>query len=76
MYLTTANAEDYIGKKLDSKRRILGIYPYTVIRGKNGELLTVDRLGVASPVPKENDLFNAVRFDIVNGIEIESEEEQ
>lgn len=71
MYLTTENAESYIGKTLDSKNHILGAYPYTVIRTKNRELLSVDRAGVGIVIAQPNDTFNAIYFDIVDGEVIE-----
>ena len=36
MYLTTANVKDYLGKTLDTKKRILGSYPYKVIQTPSG----------------------------------------
>jgi len=65
MYLTTANASEYLGKTLDSKKRILGSYPYKVIQTPSGEYLAVDRAGVGIKVAEPNDLFNAIYFDIV-----------
>ena len=70
MYLTTENAEEYEGKTLDSKKRILGVYPYKVIRTPSGELLAMDRAGVGIVIAQPNDKFNAIWFDIVDGKEI------
>lgn len=65
MYLTTANASEYLGKTLDSKKRILGGYPYKVIQTPSGEYLAVDRADVGIKIAEPNDLFNAIYFDIV-----------
>ena len=65
MYLTTANASEYVGKTLDAKHHILGAYPYKVIQTPSGEYLVVDRAGVGVKVAEPNDLFNAIYFDIV-----------
>lgn len=65
MYLTTENANEYLGKTLDAKHHILGMYPYKVIQTPSGEYLAVDRAGVGVVVAKPNDLFNAIYFDIV-----------
>lgn len=67
MYLTTANVKDYLGKTLDAKKRILGVYPYKVIQTPSGGYLAVDRVGVGSVIPQPHDTFNAIYFDIVDG---------
>ena len=69
MYLTTANAKDYLGKTLDAKKRILGVYPYTAIQTPSGEYLAVDRAGVGVVIAQPRDMFNAIYFDIVDGKE-------
>ena len=69
MYLTTDNAEQYEGKVLDAKKRILGVYPYRVTRTTAGELLAVERAGVGLVIAQPNDIFNAIYFDIVDGVE-------
>lgn len=74
MYLTTDNAEKYEGKVLDSKKRILGVYPYRVTRTTAGELLAVDRAGVGLVIAQPNDIFNAIYFDIVDGVEAGEDE--
>lgn len=73
MYLTTSNAEKYIGKTLDAQKRTFGVYPYKVVKTPSGELLAVDRVGVGLKIAEPNDLFNAVYFDIVDGAKIEGE---
>lgn len=65
MYLTTKNASEYLGKTLDSKKRILGSYPYKVIQTPSGEYLAMDRACVGVKVAEPNDSFNAIYFDIV-----------
>lgn len=65
MYLTTENASEYLGKTLDAKHNILGMYPYKVIQTPSGEYLAVDRAGVGVKVAEPKDLFNAIYFDIV-----------
>lgn len=65
MYLTTANASEYLGKTLDAKKHILGAYPYKVIQTPSGEYLAVDRAGVGIKIAEPKDLFNAIYFDIV-----------
>ena len=70
MYLTTENVHDYLGKTLDSKKRILGAYPYKVIQTPSGEYLAEDRAGVCLKIAEPKDTFNAVYFDIVDGIEV------
>ena len=71
MYLTTANVKDYLGKTLDAKKRILGLYPYKVIQTPSGEYLAVDRAGVGLVIAQPHDTFNAIYFDIVDGKEID-----
>ena len=71
MYLTTANAKDYLGKTLDAKKRILGSYPYKVIQTPSGEYLAVDRAGVGLVIAQPRDTFNAIYFDIVDGKELD-----
>lgn len=65
MYLTPENAPKYLGKTLDASRRILGVYPYTVIQFPDGTYGAMDRIGVCTPV--SNDRFNQVWFDIIDG---------
>lgn len=69
MYLTTANAKEYLGKTLDAKKRFLGTYPYKIIQTPSGKYLAVDRAGVGLVIPQPNDKFNAIYFDIVDGKE-------
>lgn len=70
MYLTTANVKDYLGKTLDAKKRICGVYPYKVIQTPSGEYLAVDRVGVGLVIAQPHDTFNAIYFDIVDGKEV------
>ena len=68
MRLTIQNCEEYIGKTLDSYRRLHHHYPLTVICGKGriyGEPIIRDAIGTCFPVPDETDLFNRVDFDFV-----------
>ena len=67
MYLSTANAQEYIGKTLDARERILGVYPYKVILTLSGEYLAVDRAGVGLVIAEPRDRFNQIFFDIVDG---------
>ena len=67
-YLTPENAPEYLGKTLDSSRRILGAYPYKVIQFPDGSYGAMDRAGVCIPVSP--DQFNQVYFDIVDGVEV------
>lgn len=69
MYLTTANVKDYLGKTLDVKKRMLGLYPYKVIQTPSGEYLAVDRAGVGLVIAQPHDMFNAIYFEIVDGKE-------
>ena len=75
MFLTTANAHKYLGKALDSRKRILGSYPYKVIQTPTGEYLAVDRAGVGIVVAEPKDRFNQIYFDIVDGVCVEAEGE-
>lgn len=68
MYITPDNAHEYLDKTLDVHNRILGVYPYTVIKYPNGMDATKDRCGVCSPI--SNDRFNQVWFDTVDGMEV------
>lgn len=70
MYLTTANAKDYLGKTLDAKKKVLGMYPYKVIQTPSGKYLAVDRAGVGLVIAQPKDTFNAIYFDIVDGKEV------
>lgn len=71
MYLTPDNAPNLLGKTLDATKHILGAYPYKVIQFPDGMYATVDRAGVCSPV--DNDQFNQVWFDMVDGQYVEGE---
>ena len=75
MYLSTENAHEFLGKTLDSKKRILGSYPYKVIQTPSGEYLAVDRAGVGIVIAEPRDKFNQIYFDLVDGIEIKVEEQ-
>ena len=70
MYLTTENVQNYISRTLDAKKRLLGVYPYTVIQTPSGEYLAMDRAGVCLKIAQPNDIFNAIHFDIVDGVEV------
>ncbi len=63
MKLTQKIAEANVGKYIDCYKRMLGIYPYQIIRGKSGELLLKDRIGVCSPIPEKDTDFNCQDFD-------------
>ena len=65
MYPTTENAERYLGKTLDSRKRMFHYYPLTVKKWPNGAYAYVDRTGTAMPVPEPKDRFNRVWFDFV-----------
>jgi hypothetical protein len=67
MYLSTENVQEYLGKTLDSSKRILGSYPYNVIQTPSGEYLAVDRAGVGLVIAEPRDRFNQIYFDIVDG---------
>lgn len=71
MRLSTANVKEYLGKTLDSEKRILGSYPYKVIQTPHGEYLAVDRAGVGLVIAEPNDTFNQIYFDIVDGKKVE-----
>ena len=75
MYLSTANVQEYLGKTLDSRKRILGAYPYKVIQTPSGEYLAVDRAGVGMVIAEPRDIINQIRFDVVDGKYIETEGE-
>lgn len=71
MYLSTANAQEYLGKTLDASKRILGSYPYKVTQTPSGEYLAVDRAGVGIVIADPRDKFNQIYFDLVDGIEVQ-----
>ncbi len=71
MFLTTENAEQYVGKTLDSTVRLFHYYPLRVIRHSNGRYYFVDRTDTMMTVPSAKDTFNVVSFDIVDGKEVE-----
>lgn len=75
MYLSTANMQEYLGKTLDARKRILGSYPYKVILTPSGEYLAVDRAGVGLVIAEQRDRFNQIYFDIVDGEYIGEQEE-
>ena len=74
MYLSTANMQEYLGKTLDARKRMLGVYPYKVIQTPSGEYLAVDRAGVGLVIAEPKDKFNQIYFDIVDGVEIQEGE--
>ena len=74
MYLSTANMQEYLGKTLDARERILGSYPYKVTQTPSGEYLAVDRAGVGLVIAEPKDKFNKIYFDIVDGVEIQEDE--
>lgn len=74
MYLSTANMQEYLGKTLDARGRILGSYPYKVTQTPSGEYLAVDRAGVGLVIAEPKDKFNQIYFDIVDGVEIQEGE--
>ena len=75
MYLSTANAQEYLGKTLDASERILGSYPYKVTQTPSGEYLAVDRAGVGIVIADPRDKFNQIYFDLVDGIEVQEGEQ-
>ena len=71
-YLTPENASRFLGKVLDARHPLLGVYPYTVIQFPDGTYGAMDRVGVCIPV--SNDQFNQIWFDMVDGKSIEETE--
>ena len=67
MYLTTENADQYVGKTLDAKRRRFHYYPLTVHKNSQGRYVLKDNTGTYMPVPTPIDVANSVYFDIVDG---------
>lgn len=65
MYLTTENAEQYIGKTLDCHKRMFHHYPLTVKQFPSGPYYYKDRTGTCMLAPEPKDRFNAVLFDFV-----------
>lgn len=65
MYLTTENAEQYMGKTLDCHKRMFDHYPLRVQKLPDGRYIYVDRVGTGTLVPEPEDRFNAVQFDFV-----------
>lgn len=65
MYLTTSNAGDYLGKRLDAHSRLFHHYPLTVVQLFNGRYYYRDAFGVCIPVPEDGDKSNNVYFDSV-----------
>lgn len=66
--------QEYLGKTLTTRKRILGSYPYKVTQTPSGEYLAVDRAGVGLVIAEPKDKFNQIYFDIVDGVEIQEGE--
>lgn len=62
-YLTSINAHQYIGMKLDANRRVFHYYPLIVGQYPSGKFYYQDRNGVCMQVPEPNDMFVRVYFD-------------
>ncbi len=67
MILTTENAEQYVGKTLDSRKRQFHYYPLRVIQHSNGSYYYVDRMNTMMLVLSAKETFDAVHFDMVDG---------
>ena len=65
MRLYAGNAHQYLGKKIDRKKRIFGYYPMEVKQFPDGKYYVKDAVGVCMPLPENEDDFNAVNFDFV-----------
>ena len=63
MKLTQEGAEANVGKYIDCYKRMLGNYPYQIIREKHGVLLLKDSVGVCTPIPEKSTDFNCQDFD-------------
>jgi hypothetical protein len=63
MFLTTENAKEYLGKKLDADHRVFHYYPLTVGIWASGQFYYQDRHGVCMPVPTPQDRFTRIWFD-------------
>ena len=65
MYLTAENAHEYVGKTLDSSRRLFHHYPLYVVYSESMGYFVKDKTGTYMPIPSEKDTFNRFYFDIV-----------
>lgn len=65
MYLTTENAEQFMGRTLDCHKRMFHHYPLRIQKLPDGRCVYVDRTGTAMLVPEPKDRFNSVWFDFV-----------
>ena len=65
MRLYAGNAHQYLGKKIDRKKRIFGYYPMEVKQFPDGKYYVKDAVGVCMSLPEKEDDFNAVNFDFV-----------
>ena len=65
MRLYSGNAHEFLGKKIDRKRRLFGYYPMEVKQFPDGKYYVKDAVGVCMPLPEKEDDFNAVNFDFV-----------
>lgn len=63
MKLTRQVAEANLGKYIDCYRRVLGIYPYKIIKDISGEILLQDRIGVCTPIPEKDTDPNCQHYD-------------
>lgn len=64
MRLHKGNASKYVGRVLDSKKRMFNHYPLRVLE-INGKYFYTDRNKVMIDVPEERDIPNSVYFDKV-----------
>ncbi len=65
MRLYAGNAHQYLGKKIDRKKRIFGYYPMEVKQFPDGKYYVKDAVGVCMPLPDKEDDFNSVNFDFI-----------
>lgn len=76
MKLTKQIAARNIGNYIDCYKRMLGNYPYKIIKDISGELLLQDRIGVCTPIPENHADFNCQHYDYMFQMrEIEGEED-
>lgn len=53
MFLTSENAKDYMGKKIDANKRILHYYPLTIFQFSDGSYGVEDRVGACFRITEE-----------------------
>ena len=64
-FLTTDNAELYVGAEIDCTIRRGYHYPLIVGKWESGRYYVKDAVGTCIPVPRPEDFSNRIRFDIV-----------